>query len=172
MKWLRIPAVVGSLVAFAGCSGDSPTAPTAPPANVAGSFSVTITAASTCSANLPFPILGFFATITQTGAAVQAQLLGHAPGAPTGAVSGTVSGQTINFPSFPLTEAMGRGATLTASGNANVAANGLSMTGTLNGTFQTPSGPSCNSTSHQLQMVKLCEKPTSTGVELAPCVAS
>ena len=172
MKWLRIQAVIGTLVACAGCSGDSPTAPTTPPANIAGPYSLTITAASTCSGNLPFPILGFFATITQTGTSVQAQLLAHAPGAPTGTVSGTVSGQTVNFPSFPLTEAMGRGATLAASGNASVATGGMSITGTLNGTFQTPSGPSCNSTSHQMQLVKLCEKPTSTGVELAPCVAS
>ena len=167
MKWLAIATAIGSLVACGG--GSSPTAPTAPPANIAGPYSLTITAASTCSANLPFPVLAFAATITQTGAAVQVQLVAHAPGAPSGTVSGTVSGQTVNFASFSLTETMGRGATLAASGNANVATGGLSMTGTLSGAFQTPSGASCNSANHQLQLVKLCLQPTATGTVLVPC---
>src|SRR5688572_17154475 len=144
-KWLAIATAVGSLAACGGGSS-GPTAPTAPPANIAGPYSATITAASTCSANLPFPVLAFAATITQTGAAVQVQLVAHAPGAPSGTVSGTVSGQTVNFASFSLTEAMGRGAALAASGNASVATSGLSITGTLSGTFQGPSGLSCNST--------------------------
>jgi hypothetical protein len=114
-------------------------------------------------------VLGFFATITQTGAAVQVQLLAHAPGAPSGTVSGTVSGQTVNLPSFSLTEGMGRGATLAASGNLNVAAGGLSITGTLSGTFQTPLGSSCNAANHQLEMVKLCPQQTATRTELVPC---
>lgn len=147
----------------------APTAPTAPPANIAGPYSMIITAASTCSENLPFPVLGFAATITQTGAAVQAQLVAHAPGVPSGTVSGTVSGQTVNFPSFSLSEATGRGATLAASGNLNVASGGLSMTGTVSGTFQTPSGSSCNSTNHQLEMVKQCPQPTTMGTVLLPC---
>ena len=152
MKRLAIATAIVSLVR---CGGESsPTAPTAPPANIAGPYSATITAASTCSANLPFPVLGFAATITQTGAAIQAQLIGHAPGAPAGTVSGTVSGQTLNFSSFSLSEAMGRGATLAASANLNVAANGLSITGTLSGTFQTPSGSNCNAGNHQFVMVK------------------
>jgi hypothetical protein len=130
---------------------------------------MTITAASSCAANVPFPLLGFLATVTQTGAAVQMDLLGHAPGAPTGAVSGTVSGQAVSFASFPLTEAMGRGATLAASGTGNVATGGLKITGTLSGTFQTPSGLTCNATNHQLEMVKLCPQPTSTGSQLVPC---
>ena len=68
MKWLAI-AVIGSLTACSGGSGSSssPTAPTAPPANIAAQYSTTITAASTCSANVPFPLLGFLATVTQTG---------------------------------------------------------------------------------------------------------
>ena len=166
MKWLAISAVIVSLTA---CSGGSPTAPTAPPANIAGQYSTTITAASTCSANLPFPILGFFATVTQTGAAVQVDLLAHAPGAPSGTLSGTVSGQAVTFPSFPLTEAMGRGATLAASATGNVATGGLRITGTLSGTFQTPSGLSCNAANHQLEMVKLCSQATATGTQLVPC---
>ena len=167
MKRLAIAMAIGSLIACSG--GGSPTAPTAPPANIAGQYSTTITAASTCSANLPFPMLGFFATVTQTGAAIQVELLAHAPGAPLGTVSGTVSGQTVNFPSFPLSDAMGRGAALVASANANVATGGLKITGTLSGTFQTPSGLSCNAANHQLEMVKLCSQPTATGTQLVPC---
>lgn len=167
-KWLTIATAIASLT---GCGGgsSSPTAPTAPPANIAGQYSATLTASPTCSANLPFPILGFLATVTQTGTAVQMQLLAHAPGSPSGSVSGSVSGQTVNFASFPLSEAMGRGATLAASGNLSVATGGLSITGTLSGTFQTPSGLSCNATSHQLQMAKLCEKQNGNVIELAPC---
>jgi hypothetical protein len=166
-KWLAILAGIGSMVACGG--GSSPTAPTAPPANIAAQYSMTITAASSCAANVPFPMLGFLATVTQTGAAVQMELLGHAPGAPTGSVSGTVSGQAVNFASFPLSEGLGRGATLVASGSGNVANGGLKITGSLSGTFQTPSGLTCNATNHQLEMVKLCSQATSTGTALLPC---
>ena len=168
MNWLAMAVVIGSMTACSGGSS-SPTAPTAPPANIAGQYGTTITAASTCAGNVPFPVLGFFATVTQTGAAVQVELLAHAPGAPTGTVSGTVSGQAVNFASFPLTEAMGRGATLVASATGNVATGGLKITGTLSGTFQTPSGLSCTAANHQLEMVKLCSQPTSTGTQLVPC---
>jgi hypothetical protein len=166
MKWLAISAVIGYSTA---CSGGSPTAPTAPPANIAAQYALSITAASTCSANVPFPLLGFSATVTQTGTAVQAELLGHAPGGPTGTVSGTVSGQAVNFPSFPLSEAMGRGATFVGSGSGTVATGGLKITGTLSGTFQTPAGLTCNSTSHQMEMVKLCLQPTANGTAMLPC---
>ena len=100
------------------------------------------------------------------------ELLAHAPGAPTGTVSGTVSGQAVNFASFPLTEAMGRGAAFVASATGNVATGGLKITGTLSGTFQTPSGLSCNAANHQLEMVKLCSQPTSTGTQLRSMLAA
>jgi hypothetical protein len=172
MRALAIVMAIGSLVACGGGSGSSsPTAPTAPPANIAGPYGATLTASSTCSANLPTETraLDFFATVTQTGAAVQVQLVAHVPGAPTVTLSGTVSGQTVNFPSFSFTAAMGQGAALAASGNANVAANGLAITGTLNGTYQTSSGASCNAANHQLQLVKLCSQPTANGNVLLPC---
>ena len=171
-KWLAIATVLGSLMAFSGCSdGNSPTAPTAPPANIAASYGATVTASSTCSANLPTETraLEFLATITQTGAAVQVQLVAHVPGVPEVTFSGTVSGQTVNFPSFSFTQTMGRGAALAASGNANVAANGLSITGTLNGTYQTSSGASCNATNHQIQLVKLSPQPIANGTAMLPC---
>jgi hypothetical protein len=168
MRRLAIAMAIGSLVACGGCGGgSSPAAPT-PPANIGGPYDLTITASSTCSANLPAAawVLGFLATVTQSGTAAQVQLVAHQGG--TGTVSGTVSGQTVNFPSFSLSETMGSGATLVASGTANVAADG-SITGTLSGTYQTPSGSSCNAANHQLQMVKLCSQPTSTGTALVPC---
>jgi hypothetical protein len=171
MKWLAIATVIGSLTACSSGSGgsSSPTAPSAPPANIAGQYSLTITAASTCAGNVPFPLLGFQATVTQTGAAVQVGLLAHAPGSPTGTVAGSVAGQAVTFPSFPLTEAMGRGATLVASGTADVATNGLKITGTLSGTFQTPAGLTCNAANHQFEMVKLCAATHNNIVGLIPC---
>jgi hypothetical protein len=171
-KWLAITTVIGSLVACGRGGSSSPIAPTppAPPANIAGPYSANIIASSTCSANLPSETraLGFVATITQTGAAVQVQLVAHIPGAPSVTVSGTVSGQTVNFPSLSFSETIGRGAALVASGNASVGANG-SITGTLSGTYQTPSGSSCNAANHQLEMVKLCEQKVDQGVALLPC---
>ena len=169
MKRLAIAMAIGSSMA---CSeGSGPTAPTVPPANIAASYAATVTASSTCSANLPAETrtLDFAANITQTGAAVQVQLIAHVPGVPEVTFSGTVSGQTVNFPSFSFTAPMGRGAALAASGNASVAANGLSITGTLSGTYQTSSAASCNAANHQLQLVKLCSFPTANGTALLPC---
>lgn len=168
-KWLAIAGALGALTA---CGGDgSPTAPSAPPANVAASYEATVTASSTCAANLPIETraLNFLANITQTGAAVQVQLIAHVPGVPEGTFSGTVAGQTVTFPNFAFNATMGRGAALAASGSANVAANGLSITGTLNGAYQTSSGASCNAANHQLQLVKLCLQPTATGTAMLPC---
>ena len=167
-KWLAIATAIGSLTA---CGDSGPTGPTAPPANIAASYQTKITAASTCSANLPNEMraLDFLADITQTGSAVQMKLIAHVPGVPENTFSGTVSGQTVNFPSFTFTQTMGRGAALTASVTANVAANGLQINGTLNGNYQTSSGASCNAANHQIQMVKLCLQPTSTGSAMLPC---
>ena len=171
-KWLAIAIAIGSLTACGGGSGNSsPTAPTAPPANIAASYTATLTASSTCSANLPAETrsLTFLATVTQTGSAVQMELIAHVPGTPSSSFSGTVSGQTVNFPSFSISQAMGNGAALTASANANVPANGLVITGALNGAFQTSSGASCNAANHQLQLTKLCSTPTANGTALLPC---
>ena len=168
-KWLAMAAAIGSLTA---CGGDGgPTAPTAAPANIAASYAATVTASSTCSANLPNETraLDFLANITQTGTAVQVQLIAHVPGVPEVTFSGTVSGQAVSFPSFTFNQTMGRGAALTASGNASVAANGLSIAGTLNGTYQTSSGASCNAANHQIQLVKLCSQPTANGSVMLPC---
>lgn len=165
MKRLAIAMAIGSLMA---CSGNSPTEST-PPANIAGPYNFQIIASSSCSANLPSEAraLLFVATVTQTGDAVQLQLVGHQGG--TATVSGAVSGQTVNLPSLSLSESLGRGATLTASGSASVV-NANRLTGTLNGTYQTPSGSSCNAANHQLEMVKLCSQPTASGTALVPCV--
>ena len=166
-KWLMLTPALGLLM---GC-GSGPTAPAAP-ANIAGSYNVSVTASTTCSANLPAEArdLQFLANIAQTDTTVQVQLIAKAPGVPENAFSGTVSGKTVSFPNFSFTEPMGRGAALVASGNAGVAANGLSMTGTLSGTYQTSSGASCNATNHQIQLIKLCSQPTPDGTALLPCV--
>jgi hypothetical protein len=168
-RWLAITTVIGSLVGCGDSSG--PTGPTTAPANVAASYSATVTASSTCSANLPAETraLDFLLNMTQSGTSVQVQLIAHVPGVPETSFSGTVSGQTVTFPSFAFNQTMGRGAALTASGNASLAANGLTMTGTLNGAYQTSSGASCNAANHQIQLVKLCLTPTSTGTAMLPC---
>ena len=168
LKWTAIAMAIGALMA---CGGDGgPTAATAP-ANIGGSYSATVSASSSCSVNLPTEsrALDFLANITQTGSAVQVQLIAHVPGVPENTFSGTVSGQTVNFPSFSFTQTMGRGAALAASANANVAANGLSITGTLNGAYQTSSGASCNAANHQLQLVKLCLQTVPNGTAMLPC---
>jgi hypothetical protein len=94
------------------------------------------------------------------------------PGVPEVTFSGTVSGQTVTFPSFSFTAPVGRGAALAASGSANVAANGLSITGTLSGTYQTAAGASCNATNHQLQLVKLCPQTIPGGTAMLPCAGA
>ena len=62
-KWLMLAPALGLLTA---CGG-GPTAPT-PPANVAGSYDLTVTASTACSANLPAEsrTLAFLANIAQT----------------------------------------------------------------------------------------------------------
>ena len=169
MKRLAIAMAIGSFVA---CGGDSsPTAPTSTPANVAASYSAKVTASSTCSANLPAETrsLDFLLNMTQSGSSVQVQLIAHVPGVPETSFSGSVSGQTVNFPSFAFNQTMGRGAALSAAGTANVTANGLQINGTLNGNYQTASGASCNASNHQIQLVKLCLTPTANGTAMLPC---
>jgi hypothetical protein len=150
MKWLAIAMAIGSLAACSG--GSSPTAPT-PPANVVGAYNATITAASTCSANLPAAAwaVNFASNITQTGTAVQVQLFQHVG---MNTVTGTVSGQTINFPSMSLSGTTGAGAiTIVATGTASVDANG-DIAGALSGTYQLASGTTCNAANHQIQWKK------------------
>jgi hypothetical protein len=160
MKRLAIAMAIGSSM---GCSGgNSPTAAT-PPANVAGEYNATITASSTCSANLPAAawVLKYPASVIQTGAAVEMKLVHHQGSTVT--VSGTVSGQTINFPSFSLGENMTGGVVaLAATGKANIAAD-RSIAGTLSGAYQAASGTRCNAADHQLQ-IQPCVVTCSLGV--------
>jgi hypothetical protein len=155
MKWLAIAIALGWLTACGSGSGrGNPTAPT-PPANVAGSYNAAMGASSTCSANLPpdARVLHYVANIDQAGAAVQVQLLADVIWN-TVTVTGTVSGQTINFSSFSFSEiTTAGGVALVATGTANVAADG-SITGTLNGTYQAASGTSCNAANHPIHLVK------------------
>jgi len=152
---LAIATALGTLMSWGmACGGGStPTAPT--PANVAGSYDLTITASSTCSGNLPSEtrVLQYVANVTQTGAAVQVTLQGHVIFNSV-TISGTVSGQAINFSTFAVNEITeSDGVVLTTTGTANVGADG-SINGILSGTYQTTSGTNCNTGSHQIQMVK------------------
>ena len=145
-----LAAAIGSLMA---CSDSSPAAPT-PPANIAGSYTATVTASSTCSANLPSEtrVLSYAADVSQTGANAQVKINPH--GGTSVTVASTVSGQTVSFPavSFSATTPGGVVVSIVATtGTANIAAN-KEIAGTLSGTFQTASGASCNASDHQLQM--------------------
>ena len=155
MKWLAIVTAIASLVACRGGSGPTAPTPAATPANIAGSYDATLGAASGCSANLPpeTRVLHYVANIAQTGAAVQVQLLAQVIWIAV-TVNGTVSGQTINFSSFSFSEiSTAGGIALVATGTANVAPDG-SITGTLSGTYQTPSGASCNAVNHPFHLAK------------------
>ena len=155
MKWPAIATAIASLVACGGGSGPTVPTPAAAPANIAGSYDATIGASSTCSANLPVEtrVLHYVANVTQTGAAVQVQLLAHVIWHSV-TVTGTVSGQTVNFSNFSFSEiTTANGIALAATGTANVAADG-SITGTLSGTYQTPSGANCNAVNHPFHLAK------------------
>jgi hypothetical protein len=107
MKRLALGMAIGSLTACDGCDGGTWFAST-PPANVASEYSATITASATCSANSPAGawVVRYAATDTQTGAAVEVKLIQHQGSTVT--VTGTVSGQTINFPSLSFNEKTGK----------------------------------------------------------------
>ena len=156
MKWLAIAIAIGSAMACGG-SGTRPTAPTAPttPANIAGSYNLSIGAASSCSANLPVDtrVLNYVANVSQTGTAFNVQLLANVIWN-NAVVTCTVSGQTVTFSTFSFSENdTGGGVALATTGTASVAADG-SISGTLTGAYQTPSGSNCNAANHQLHMVK------------------
>ena len=154
MKWLAIALAIGSVMA---CGG-GPTAPTpAPttPVNIAGSYDLSIGASSICSANLPVDtrVLHYVANVSQTGAAFNVQLLAHVTWN-NAVVTGSVSGQTLTFSTFSFSENdTGGGVALATTGTASVSGDG-SITGTLSGTYRTPSGSSCNAANHQFHMVK------------------
>lgn len=149
MKRLAIAMAIGAVMACGG--GSSPSAPTPAPANIAGSYNASITASTACSATLPAAawVLSYAAEVTQSGAAIQVKLNPHGGSSVT--VTGTVSGQTVSFPSFSLngTTAGVPLSVVTAGTTANVAADG-SITGPLSGTYQ--AGTSCTAADHQLQM--------------------
>jgi hypothetical protein len=96
-------------------------------------------------------VLNYAAEVSQTGATAQVQFLPHGGTAVT--ATATVAGPTINFPGISFSGITPGGAVsfVGTTGKANVAANG-EIAGTLNGTYQTASGTSCNAVDHQLQM--------------------
>jgi len=161
MKRLAIAMAIGTLMA---CGGSSPSAPTTPatptptPANIAGSYDMTLVASSTCSDNLPpaTRVLKYVANVTQTGTLNTLFIVNLSGDVAFGEVviAGGIIGQDLKFGGFSYSEkTTGGGIALVATGTATVAADG-SITGTLSGIFQTPSGATCNSTVHQLRLVK------------------
>jgi hypothetical protein len=103
MKRLAIGMAIGYLMACDGCDGGGSSTASTPPANSAGDYTATITASAPCSANGAW-VLKYAATDTKTGAAVEVKLVQHQGNTVT--VTGTVSGQTINFPSLSFRENM------------------------------------------------------------------
>lgn len=159
MKRLVLATVIGS---FMACGGSSPTPPTPPappaPANIAGSYDLTLVASSTCSENLPSAtrLLKYGANINQTGTLNTLFIMTLSGDVEFGSVliAGGIEGQTLKINQFVFSEkTTGGGIALNATGTATVAANG-NITGTLAGVYQTPSGATCNSTVHQIGLVK------------------
>ena len=147
------------------CDGSTPTTPvptptpTPAPANIAGAYDLTLTASSTCSQNLPAAthVLKYVANVTQTGTLNTLVIITlSADGIAFGEViiSGAITGQELKITQFIFSEkTTGGGIALVATGTATVAPTG-SITGTLTGVYQTPSGSSCTSNLHQIGLVK------------------
>lgn len=159
-----LAAAIGS---FMACDG-SPTPPTPTPtptptpsptpANIAGSYDLTLIASPTCAQNLPPETrhLKYTANVTQTGTLNTLFIITLSGNVVFGDViiSGGIIGQELKFGGFSFSEqTTGGGIALVATGAATVAPDG-SITGLLSGIYLTPSGASCNSTVHQIQMVK------------------
>jgi hypothetical protein len=148
-----LAAIATAIGAVTACNGPT-TPPTQTPANIVGSYNLTVTASPTCSANLPADAREFksIADIAQTAGNFTATLLGHVVFVSV-AVNGSVTGQTVTFSTFALNE-LSMGVVMSTTGTANVAADG-SMTGTLNGTYQaTATGVTCTAANHQIKLVK------------------
>jgi hypothetical protein len=159
--WAVLVITVGASMA---CSGGSPTVPTPTPtptptpANIAGNYDMTLIASSTCSDNLPAAtrLLKYTANINQTGSLNTLFIMTLSGDVSFGEVliAGGIDGQTLKINQFTFSEkTTGGGIAILATGTATVGANGT-ITGTLAGVYQTPLGASCNSTVHQIGLVK------------------
>jgi len=137
----------------------TPTTPTAPaPANVAGSYDLTIAASQTCAQNLPAAtrILKYVANITQSGTLNTLFIMNLSGDVSFGGVNigGAVSEKALNISNFAFSEkTTGGGIAIVATGTATIASDG-SISGTLTGIFQTPTGDSCLSNLHGIQLTK------------------
>jgi hypothetical protein len=159
MVFAAISMAVGS---FMGCGGSSPTLPTTPtaptPANIAGSYDITLAASQTCSQNLPAATrtLKYVANITQTGTLNTLFIMTLSGDVAFGdvVISGAITGQELKIAQFTFSEkTTAGGIAMIATGTAAVNADGA-IVGTLSGIYQTPSGASCNSTAHGIQLIK------------------
>jgi hypothetical protein len=155
-----LATAIGPLMACGGSpTPPTPTpTPTPTPANVAGAYDLTLTASSTCSQNLPAAtrILKYVANIAQTGTLNTLFIITLSGDVAFGEVliAGGIVGQELKINQFTFSEkTTGGGIAVVATGTAIVAANG-SITGTLSGVYQTPTGATCTSTVHQIAFVK------------------
>jgi hypothetical protein len=157
-------AIAMAAAASVACGSSSPTTPTTPttttptPANIAGSYDLTLAVSQTCAQNLPpaARMFKYIATITQTGTLNNLIIMTLSGDVAFGEVviSGVVSDKEFKITQFAYSEkTTGGGIALIATGSAAIAADG-SMTGTLSGIFQTPAAATCNSTVHGIQLVK------------------
>jgi hypothetical protein len=161
IRSIVLSAAIASLMACDGSpTPPTPTpTPTPTPVNIAGSYDLTLIASSTCSANLPVATrtLKYIANITQTGTLNTLFIITLSGDVTFGEViisGGILNGNELKFGSFSFSEkTTAGGIALVATGTAAVSADG-SINGTLNGIYQTPSGATCNSSVHQIGLVK------------------
>jgi hypothetical protein len=159
---LIVALVATAIAASTACGAADPTTPTTPvvptPANIAGSYDLTIAASQTCSQNLPVAArtLKYVANITQTGSLNTLFIMNLSGDVAFGDViiSGGITENVLKIAQFSFSEkTTGGGIAMIATGTAVVASDG-SITGTLSGIFQTPSAATCNSTAHGIQLTK------------------
>jgi hypothetical protein len=167
IRLVALAATLSSLIACGSSTVPTPNptptptpTPTLPPALIAGSYDLTITAASICSANLPVATrtLTYTANITQTGTLNTLFIITLSGSNVTFGqviISGGIIGQELKFGAFQFSDqTTGGGISLVANANGIIVAANGAITGTLSGTLQTPTGASCTSSVHQLALVK------------------
>lgn len=129
-----------SLVLLHACGGGSGSSPSpvptpTPDANIAGNYTLQITASDACASQLPAAarVTQYSAAVTQTGTTVAFNAVGSVGTMPLNQSTGTVSGNTVSL-QMAFAEQRNRPLyiyQLTATGTGNV--QGSSIGGTLNG---------------------------------------
>jgi hypothetical protein len=160
-------AILAGAMLAAACSGGSPTSPsaTAPGSatnasstatNIAGAWTVTITASPICT---PIPSAvrrrAYAATITQSGANVAVNLGGQTQNI---AFSGTISGRNVQW-YFAIFEQVTQTSAIATSASAATTLSASAMSADFTATydyydFETGRQASCNAANHQLSFTR------------------